>query len=456
MKTQGSGLKIYSILIAGLLLLWTATAWGGDFIRVDGTRFIRGDKPYYFCGANFWYGCYLGASEEGRARLVRELDQMQSLGITNLRVLGASEDSGIERSVSPAILSASGELNESLLKGLDVLLAEMASRDMTAVIYLNNYWEWSGGMATYMSWFSDESLIDPGATGRWVDFMAYSARFYMNAQAQNLFRQYIATVLNRKNTVTGVLYKNDPTIMAWELANEPRPGADGANGQLHKGIFLNWIHGIAAYIKSIDQNHLVSTGSEGLHGCLYDEDLFLKTHGGPVIDYASMHLWPKNWSWFRADQIDKTLPPTLKKATDYINKHIILGKKLGKPVVLGEYGMERDGGVLKAGTPTTARDWFLTHVYDMVYASAAAGGPLAGTNVWGWGGQGRALHDDGWWQPGDPFTGDPPQEHQGLNSIFDIDTSTHAIIKAHSQKMQALNSNAPNSMTSIYHILSRN
>jgi mannan endo-1,4-beta-mannosidase len=402
-------------------------------------RFMRGERPYFFCGANFWYGCYLGASDEGRKRLEKELDQMKSIGITNLRVLGASEESKIERSVSPAIQSASGELNEALLKGLDVLLVEMAKHNMTAVIYLNNYWEWSGGMSTYMSWLSDEPLIDPGATGRWVDFMAYSARFYMNPKAQNRFRDYITTILNRKNTITGIQYKDDPTIMAWELANEPRPGADGENGQLHKGIFLNWIHGIAAYIKSIDKNHLVSTGSEGMHGCLYDEKLFLDTHDGPVIDYLSMHLWPKNWSWFRADKIDETLSPTLQKATAYINKHIELAIKLGKPIVLGEYGMERDGGTFKSDTPVTARDRFLTYVYNIVYENALKGGPLVGTNVWAWGGEGRAKHSNGFWQPGDPFTGDPPQEHQGLNSIFDTDISTHVIIKNHSIKMNDLN-----------------
>ncbi len=427
-------------LICGLIPACTSATHGSDFVRVDGTRFMRGDEPYYFCGANMWYGCYLGTNEKGRERLAKELDQLKGLGITNLRVLGASEDSDIERSVSPAILSASGEINEELLHGLDVLLAEMAKRSMTAVIYLNNYWEWSGGMSTYMSWFSDEELIDPGATGRWVDFMAYSAKFYMNAPGQNHFRKYIETLLNRKNTVTGTLYKNDPAIMAWELANEPRPGADGENGQLNRGVFLNWIHGIASYIKSIDKNHLVSTGSEGIHGCIYDSELFLQTHAGPVIDYASMHLWPKNWSWFRADRIDETLPSTLEKASDYIQKHIMLAEKLNKPIVLGEYGMERDGGVLDAGSPTTARDRFLKHVYDMVHENAAAGGPLAGTNVWAWGGKGRAMHDDGYWRPGDPFTGDPPQEHQGLNSIFDTDTSTHKVIKDHSIKMQKLNS----------------
>lgn len=431
--------KIFGTAICLTLIMFISNVQGADFVRVDGTHFTRGDKPYYFCGANFWYGCYLGSTDKGKKRLIKELDALKSLGITNLRVLGASEDSDIERSLSPAILNKSGELNESLLRGLDYLLAEMAKRDMTAVIFLNNYWEWSGGMSTYMSWFSDDPLIDPGATGRWVDFMAYSAKFYMNPVAQNHFRSYVSIILNRKNTVTGMLYKNDPAIMAWELANEPRPGADGDNGKTNKGIFLNWIHGIAAYIKSIDENHLVSTGSEGIHGCIYDNDLFLKTHDGPVIDYASMHLWPKNWGWFRAGQIEETLPPTLEKAADYIKKHIVLAEKLGKPVVLGEYGMERDNGVIEAGTPTTARDRFLAHVYSIVYDNASSGGPLAGTNVWGWAGQGRAGSKNGWWKPGDPYTADPPQEQQGLNSIFDTDTGTHAVIRAHSKKMLELN-----------------
>jgi mannan endo-1,4-beta-mannosidase len=73
--------KIPRFLSLTLLLVISisATTWGADFIRADKMRFMRGDKPYYFCGANFWYGCYLGASEGGTKRLVKELDQMKSL-----------------------------------------------------------------------------------------------------------------------------------------------------------------------------------------------------------------------------------------------------------------------------------------------------------------------------------------------------------------------------------------
>lgn len=38
-------------------------------------------------------------------------------------------------------------------------------------------------------------------------------------------------IVNRKNTFSGLKYSDDPAIMAWELANEPRPGPDGADGE---------------------------------------------------------------------------------------------------------------------------------------------------------------------------------------------------------------------------------
>ena len=80
-----------------LIVLFLAGCGGvpdpGDrpFVRVDGTQFTRNGEPYRFLGANLWFGCNLGALAEGgdRDRLVLELDLLHSLGIDNLRVLGA-------------------------------------------------------------------------------------------------------------------------------------------------------------------------------------------------------------------------------------------------------------------------------------------------------------------------------------------------------------------------------
>ncbi len=407
------------------------------FVQVKGTQFVLADKPYYFAGTNFWYGCYLGATEEGRKRLVSELDALKAMGVTNLRVLGASEESTIARSVKPAIQTRPGVLDESLLKGLDFLLAEMGKRDMKAVIFLNNYWEWSGGMSQYMAWVNEAAIIDPNS-GNWTGFMLNSARFYSSPATQKLYQDFMTKIITRKNTVTGITYKDDPTIMTWELANEPRPGPDNAQGRQNLGPFYKWIQETAAFIKGLDSNHLVTTGSEGTVGCLQNDEAFVTAHSPREIDYVTFHLWPKNWSWFRASQTEESLPRTLKNSQTYFDKQIELGKKLGKPMVLEEFGLDRDNGSLEPNAPTTARDRFLRQMYDAVYADASKGGLMAGTNVWTWGGLGRRASVDGRWKPGDPYTGDPPQEAQGLNSIFSTDESTLAIVREHGARMQSL------------------
>ena len=124
------------------------------FVTVKGRHFLLDGKPYYYAGANLWYGMYLGSPGKtgNRARLTRELDQLAAQGIMNLRVLAISETSTLKRAVTPAVIQGPEQIDETLWQGLDFLLAEMAKRDMKAVLYLNNFWQWSGGMATYTSW----------------------------------------------------------------------------------------------------------------------------------------------------------------------------------------------------------------------------------------------------------------------------------------------------------------
>jgi len=75
------------------------------FVKVDGIQFTIDDKPYCFLGTNLWYGANLGALTESgnQERLVKELNLLQSLGINNLRVLGASEGATQHNTVHPPI-----------------------------------------------------------------------------------------------------------------------------------------------------------------------------------------------------------------------------------------------------------------------------------------------------------------------------------------------------------------
>ncbi|MDD5151987.1 MAG: hypothetical protein PHC28_16160 [Flavobacterium sp.] len=61
---------------------------------------------------------------------------------------------------------------------------------------------------------------------------------------------------------------------------------------------------------------------------------------------------------------------------------------------------------------------------------------LQAANFWGFGGEGKAVTLDGKWKPGDPLTTDPPQEPQGLNSVFSTDKSTLEIVKKYNLELK--------------------
>jgi mannan endo-1,4-beta-mannosidase len=407
------------------------------FVAVRGGRLVRRGRPYMVAGANLWYGAWLGAPSGGRRqRLLKELDRLQALGINNLRVLAVSEKTAMKSAVSPAVVQAPGAFDDNLLVGLDFLLAEMGRRDMTAVLYLNNFWQWSGGMTQYLNWFQGTPAHDPNVSKEYERFMDENARFYTNAGAQEAYRQVIARVVQRTNTVTGKPYADDPAIMSWQLANEPRPG-NGKSTDAQKAAYVQWIAVTAKYIRALDGRHMVSSGSEGLAGSARDARLFLDAHRTPDIAYLTYHLWPTNWGWFDPKRADATWDGMMEKSRDYLNVHIDYARQLGKPVVLEEFGLNRDGASFDITAPTTVRDRFYDAVFKTIETRAAAGDPVAGWNFWAWGGTGRAANPDFWWKPGDDFVGDPPQEEQGLYSVFDSDASSLALIGAAARRLQA-------------------
>lgn len=73
---------------------------------------------------------------------------------------------------------------------------------------------------------------------------------------------------------------------------------------------------------------MVSSGSEGLQGCEGDITLFEKIHTNPNIDYLSIHVWPYNWGWVKADSLKELLPEAKNKTKEYIDKHIVVAKNV--------------------------------------------------------------------------------------------------------------------------------
>ena len=92
-----------------------------------------------------------------------------------------------------------------------------------------------------------------------------------------------------------------------------------------------------------------------------------------------------------------------------------------------EFGFPRDGFSYSQESTTTVRDAYYRYVFGLVAENALSGGNFAGCNFWGWGGEANPTHQQ--WQVGDPYTGDPAQEAQGLNSVFSTDTTTIQVIR---------------------------
>jgi mannan endo-1,4-beta-mannosidase len=409
------------------------------FVTVKGRHFQLDGKPYRFAGANLWYGMYLGSPGKtgDRARLNKELDQLASQGILNLRVLAISEASDLKRAVTPAVLQSPTQIDETLWVGLDYLLDQMARRDMKAVLYVNNFWQWSGGMSQYMAWFNGKPVVDPDVTGDWNAFMDNSAAFYREPKAQQAFQSAVKQLVSRKNSVNGRRYKDDPTIMSWQLANEPRPGSD-ANAQPHYDAFVKWVDETAGFIKKLAPKQLVSTGNEGWMGTAGSKELFEKSHATKSVDYLTFHMWAPNWSWYNPKKSAETYEDAWKKMQEYLNWHIDTANRMGKPIVLEEFGINRDEGSYDVSASTVYRDMFYSGIYGLLARRAAKGDAIAGSNFWAWGGVGRTSNPDFMWKAGDSFVGDPPQEPQGLYCVFDSDASTIEIIAAHALQMSRI------------------
>lgn len=418
------------ILIA--LSMFSCASYKNKFVKVEEGNFLLKNKEYVFVGSNYWQGMNLGAPLSGnQQRLIRELDELKALGVTNLRVLAASEgDSEMKYSVHPALQTAPGVYNEDIFKGLDFLLAEMKKRDMKAVMVLGNFWTWSGGFPQYLKWAGAGDIPFPQDEGNsWDDFTNYSRLFYSNKVAQKMMYNHIEKVINRKNTITGKPYKKDPTIMAWQLANEPR-GYDVPNE------FVSWTKKTSAFIKNLDNFHLVSLGTEGNTDKERAGTNVFRDNNDENIDYITMHIWAQNWGWFNPTQGEEVFDEALKKADNYWDKHVAAAKALNKPIVLEEFGIARDSMSYNPNSKTVWRDRFYNHLFQKVANSIETNGSVKGLNFWTYSGEGRPSRPGEYWKKGDMIIGDPPHELQGWYGVYNTDLTTTAIIKKYSNKIK--------------------
>jgi mannan endo-1,4-beta-mannosidase len=246
------------------------------------------------------------------------------------------------------------------------------------------------------------------------------------------YEQQVKLVVERTNTITKKRYIDDPAIMAWEIANEPRPMRPAAIETYKK-----FLSRTASLIRSLDKKHLITIGSEGEMGS-ENMEVFEAVHSDKNIDYTTIHIWPKNWGWFRDTAISKDFDAIVSKTNSYISKHAAVARKIHKPMVVEEFGLPRDGHLFLLSASTTLRDKYYSSIFGQLLEHAVDNDVIAGVNFWTFSGSGRPSYQQLLWKKGDDVLGDPPVEEQGLNSVFDSDTSTWNVVSFYTKKLGEL------------------
>ncbi|WP_202552272.1 glycosyl hydrolase [Ginsengibacter hankyongi] len=434
-----------------------------ELVKIKGSQFYLDGHPFYYVGTNYWYGSVLALKKDkqkGIDRLRQELDFLKSHGVTNIRILGGAEGKGLingVQRVGPPLQIKEGVFDPGYLKGMDVLLTELAKRKMTAVIYLSNNWNWSGGFLQYLKW---NGLIPDSAFNKdipWGELGNYTSKFYDCEKCKADYFKQVKYIVGHTNSITNKKYSEDPTIMAWEIANEPRPMRSSAIN-----FYRKFISNTASLIKKIDSHHLVTTGTEG-YMSTESIQLYKDVHNDKNIDYLTIHIWPKNWSWFKGKDIAGGMDSVISKTITYLNVHKKIAEELNEPLVIEEFGLPRDNHSYDIDSPTTYRDIYYTKILSEWLNSKRTSGPLAGVNFWAYGGIAKPIKGQIMWKEGDEYMGDPPMEEQGLNTVFNSDKSTWNVIDSFSKNTNKnlltddlpIDKRATQHVINLYHNLKR-
>ncbi|MBE3558698.1 MAG: cellulase family glycosylhydrolase [Ktedonobacteraceae bacterium] len=231
------------------------------FVTRAGTQLMLDGRPFRFAGANMhWLGLEDSTDHPTQFRVDDGFAAAKEMGATVVRAHNLGISTGCRNCIEPEL----GVFNEDAFRYDDYAIKVARDYGIRLVIPLTDNWHYpAGGKHNFTDWrgISDEN------------------QFYYNKKVIGDFKEYIRRFLTHVNTYTGVAYKDDPTILAWETGNELQPPTE-------------WTQTISTYIKSIDPHHLVIDGKNGI-----DPNAASLTN----VDIVSAHYYPKNVPQLRKD-----------------------------------------------------------------------------------------------------------------------------------------------------------
>jgi mannan endo-1,4-beta-mannosidase len=257
--------------IASLVLLSLSAAFSadgfGDFITRNGDRLMEGNRGFRFISYNIPCLHYNeDAMEFDRISPWRlpdafeiedALESINQTGGLTARTYTLSVRKKEDPDSLPRHVLAPGRFNEEAFRTLDRVLVTAGQKGVRLIIPFVDNWSWWGGIAEYAA-FRGKSR----------------EAFWTDPQIIGDFKETIRYVLNRRNSLSGTAYRDEKAVLAWETGNELQCPPE-------------WTRSIAAYVKSLDANHLVM---DGFHTTkLRDESI-----DDPNVDIVTTHHYPNN------------------------------------------------------------------------------------------------------------------------------------------------------------------
>lgn len=367
-----AAILLFALVIASTataLLQRTAAHANSGFVTRCGIHFCLNGNYYYFAGTNtydmFTYGDGSSTATQddienkymNKAEIDGHMAALQADHVSVLRLWMFSHEQwhGFE--------PAKGVYNEAEFDLFDYIVQSAIAHNIKLLPSLENYWTAYGGVDARLQWEG----LSTGDANRW--------KFFNQSQCPGCFTQYknyVNHVLNHVNHYSGVAYKDEPAIFAWELMNEPRYQNATPNENTTGTTLRAWVDTMGSYIKSIDHNHMVDAGLEGhqsKYGIGGDEgNPFVYIQQSPYIDFTSAHPYPtESWANLTLSQTQSLID-----AWNSDSHNVV-----GKPFFMGEYnvsGVDRStwwSGMLseieKDNADGDAFWWYETNNVDNTY-----------------------------------------------------------------------------------------
>lgn len=404
-----SSVFLFSILI--VLGQWgsvNAFKSSTSFVKTRGSNFVLDGRPVYVNGFNSYWLMVLATNPTDREKVTSVFEQAVAHGLTVARSWAFNDGN-----TSGVLQTSPGEYNEEVFKGLDFVVSHAKSYGIRLILsFVNNFKDF-GGRAQYVQWGRNAGLN-----------IKSDDDFYTNPTVKGYYKNHVKTVMTRVNSISGIAYKDDPTIFSWELINEPRCQSD-PSGRTVQG----WINEMAAYVKSIDSNHLLEAGMEGFYGESTPERKkynpvgdesgtdFIANNKIPWIDFVTVHSYPDIWL---AGSDENAQLSFLKKWIQIHSEDV--ETVLKKPVLFAEFGKSYKD----PGYSTAQRDRFYNTAYNNIYSAVSSGKAGGGGLFWQLMAEGMDSYADGY------------------DIVLSRNPSIAAIIFSQSHRMSVLNTTVLN------------